>query len=185
MEVISVEEQMPMVPKIHRTAGIHLSQITNYITTEIMGKTIRKDQDIETFYRRAQLGFAWEEMLSLAWAGALGLRPGEVQKDGIIGSPDGISFSQDRLIVDEYKATWKSMRHPVTDNIRWMMQVKSYCKMVGTNYCRMRILYINGDYKPPIPQYRSYLLAFTDAELDENWEMILNHKDCVTPEEGQ
>ena len=79
--------------------------------------------------------------------------------------------------VEEYKATWKSTRRCPTEDFYYMTQVKSYCRAVETNVAVMRIFYIVGDYKGSGPIYRVSRIVFTQQELEENWAMIVKHKD--------
>ncbi len=114
-------------------------------------------------------GWLWEEALSRAFGNKAAVRIGEVELDGIVGSPDGIQTDGDELIIEEYKCTAvRSDKSPV-DMWRWMMQVKGYCKMVGATRCVFRILHMEF-----VPMYKVWELEFTQSELDENWEAVLN-----------
>jgi len=92
--------------------------------------------------------------------------------------PDG--FDVRKWQVEEYKCTWMSTKRTPDQIWRWMAQVKAYCKGIGTHRGEyptvlFRILYLMGDYKNTGPQYRSYLLEFSDLEIEENWDMLVNH----------
>jgi hypothetical protein len=111
-----------------------------------------------------------------------GLRPGELSLDGIAGSPDGFltDINDDFEEVDfliENKLTWKSSKLDPTEMQHWMMQVKGYCKMAGLNWVRFYVFHVNGDYKPPRPCTKFWELYFTQAEVDQNWKMILNNRE--------
>jgi len=119
-------------------------------------------------------GYLWEEALSLAFGEKAAIRPGEVELDGIIGSPDGINFDEDGVMyAEEYKCTAFSSNKPITDVWKWMMQAKGYCKMLGVDKCVFRVFHIRGDYTNMVPVYKVWELTFTQAELDENWGSIL------------
>jgi len=111
-------------------------------------------------------GWLWEVALSRAFGEKAAKRPGELELDGIVGSPDGVT---DDGVIEEYKCTAKSSNTSPTDMWRWMMQVKGYCKMAGTTKCVFRILHLSF-----VPVYKVWELTFTQRELDENWEAILN-----------
>ena len=108
-------------------------------------------------------------------------RIGEVIKDGIIMSPDGLGVDPDGDVsgvnLEEYKLTWKSIKSHPKDNWNYMTQIQCYLNGVGLNCCIMRIIYIMGDYKGSGPVYKKFVFEFDDYELEENWQMILNHRD--------
>jgi len=120
-------------------------------------------------------GYRWEKILTLGFGEDAAIRIGEVVLDGIAMSPDGVAYhdpAQLIPIVEEYKCTSKSSLKSPTDNWKWMMQVKGYCKALGSTKCIFRILHVR-DF---IPVYAPWELVFTQDELDENWQAILNHK---------
>ncbi|MEA3349626.1 MAG: hypothetical protein U9Q82_03285 [Chloroflexota bacterium] len=114
-------------------------------------------------------GWLWEEALSLAFGQKAAVRPGEVELDGIAGSPDGIDTDGNELIVEEYKCTAARSSKSPADMWRWMMQVKGYCKMMGAVKCVFRVLHLEF-----VPVYKVWELTFTQGELDENWEAVMN-----------
>lgn len=128
-----------------------------------------------------QIGRIWEHVLAreLAQAGLGGenvIRPGEIECDGIVGSPDGVDPMDEAIV--EYKATWKSSRKPVLEIAPWYKwQVLAYCYMVGWTKVRLYVLYVNGDYKPPMPQVRGWRYEFSEGEVRSNWQMILRQKE--------
>jgi hypothetical protein len=182
MEVILLDEGFPTTlgdSGVPRSDTLHLSTIITDIGDRLFN-TGYGDSPIQK--PQAEFGFVWEELLSLAFAernrGECIFRPGEVTLDGITGSPDGISVGEWEL--EEYKATRKSASRGVEDSWYWMTQIKSYIHMINRGKgkmcsCVLRVLYINGDYKPPSPKYIPYRLVFSQLELEENWNMIRNH----------
>jgi len=171
-----------------RSEGLHLTRVIYDIQKELGW-----DYKGEGFQDRdftMDLGFVWEEVLSHSWAlRHNAVRPGEVTKDGIIGSPDGMGPRHDvvtktgevkvpaskRIILYEYKLTWKSINHSVIDDWYYMTQGKSYCHMLGLKECIWHVGHLMGDYKGSGPLYRQCWVKFTDRELWNNWEMIVNH----------
>ncbi len=135
------------------------------------------------------IGFMWEEVLSRVFADRMAIRPGEVECDNIVGSPDGINSDpgvvennghiiiepdDSVMVLEEYKFTWKSSKTLPHDNWYFMTQAKGYCYMVGTNIIIFRVCYVNGNYKGSGPQYRVERIVYTDYELKANWDMILD-----------
>lgn len=50
--------------------------------------------------------------------------------------------------VDEIKCTWMSCKQDVTHDKfwHWVIQLKAYCRAMGTNVGRIRVFHVNGDY---------------------------------------
>ncbi len=157
-----------------RTPGMHVSECIRSVALDMgMYKGDDKDeldwtlikyrmmcgQDVLVDYplaiRRVAFGLAWEQ-----WYG--GQHPemnfhqvGELKKDGLIGTPDGLEYRTVQMVQDltgtysavpgrelsygiihEIKATWKSSRsHNEAPLVRiskewaWLSQIKSYCYM--------------------------------------------------------
>lgn len=127
-----------------------------------------------------ECGFIWEDVLEQVLIERNAVRPGEVWCDDIVGSPDGMApdpKGEVPIVLEEYKWTWKSSKQLVVDNWRYLTQVKSYCHMMGLNVVVMRIIHIMGNYKGGGPEYKVIRIEFTDAELIENWNMILKQRD--------
>ena len=161
-----------------RSPGLHLSQIYRDIEQTIKPKDEWCSQEELAFF--AAGGFLWERVFSLAHAEAVAsgdlIRPGEFELDGIIGSPDMIRVSDWTL--QETKMTWRSVRK--FESLEryfwaWLVQVKGYSKMIGTNTAEIHAFFVAGDWRPPIPCVKSVRLEFSDRELHENWSMLVNH----------
>lgn len=108
-------------------------------------------------------------------------RPGEftvkVQKTLLTFSPDLLIFNG-TLRVGEIKWTWMSSKgapeHPKFD--KWFTQMKAYCHHLGTRLARLYVYFACGDYTYPLtPQFHVYDTEFTPQELQENWDMLVNH----------
>jgi len=118
-------------------------------------------------------GWLWEVVLSMGYGEKAAYRPGEIELDGIVGSPDGIRYDDPAElipIVEEYKCTSYSPNKPITEHWRWMAQVKAYCEMVGATKCIFRVLHI----REFVPVPKIWELVFSQRELDENWEALVN-----------
>lgn len=140
-----------------------------------------------------EAGFVWEELLSAVFAarartqgqdeGVVRWRPGELTRDGIIGSPDalvcGFADFPDvaPIVVEEYKCTWKSRKSfDLYDKryLPWLMQMRCYCCLSGTTEARLYVLHINGGYDGYIPEVAAWRLQFTPAELHDQWQQLVN-----------
>lgn len=124
------------------------------------------------------VGFIYERALEMAWKDKLGVRPGEIEIEGIVGSPDGVGtdpLSCIDLVDEEYKFTWRSSNNPIEQNWYYMTQFKGYCYMIDTNVTVAKVLYGNGDYKGSGPQYIVYRIEFDEKDLLRNWDYLLTH----------
>lgn len=161
---------LPKQPDIDRSKGLHLTDIIKDI---MVTSGMMEDGGPFMPNLRTEMGFIWEDLISAVLRERTPCRPGEISLDGIAMSPDG--FDWEGWILWEYKATWKSSNRSPLDDWRWMAQVKSYCKGMGCTQCKMWVLYVNGDYKGQGPSSQLFTIDFTQQEIDENWEMIINH----------
>jgi len=135
----------------------------------------------------ADIGFMWEDAFSHAFGGRdkMVTRLGEIEVDGVIGSPDGVGPFEDDptdIAVYENKATWKSSRTLPESNWLWMEQIKSYCYMLGLKKVVMPIVYLVGDWRGSGPVYREARFVFTQGELEGNWLMVLRERDKMLTE---
>lgn len=138
---------------------------------------------------RMCVGLAWEDFLIPQLQDVVD-HPGEILYDGVYMSPDGEELSiflhdagfLHRLYVIEVKCTWKSMNTvgDLTDekkNFMWLAQIRSYCKANSTRHAKLYVLFVCGDYSFPItPQLVKFTLEFTQLELDDSWDFLLDYK---------
>ena len=170
MQLTELKLEFPFSKHPERTDGVHVSQIIKSIMMDMDAKIKKEITEEDRLLMEA--GFMWEKTLERGWGDLLGKRPSEVQLDGIYGSPDGLL--EDGTL-EEYKFTKMSSDKRPEENLRWMMQVKAYCKMLNTNKCRLHVLHINGNYKPPMPKYKVWELEFGTQEIEENWRVLTSH----------
>ncbi len=140
-------------------------------------KTQERDVDEGTLFQ-FEKGYLWETVLSMALSTHVGTRIGEIKLDGIAMSPDCVDFGEgpeSATVLEEYKCTAVSSSMSPADNWKWMMQVKGYCKALGATKCVFRILHHMDIMYKPDECYKVWELVFTQAELDENWQAVLNH----------
>jgi hypothetical protein len=128
-----------------------------------------RDDDMPTC---VLLGMGWEMACAKLYP-TMEWQPGEVERDGIAGSPDGESILDDsvwalgsacikladagELMIDEFKYTKKSCRKPgggpddykdLADDWLWATQVKAYCAMheLQPRLVRFHVLWARGNY---------------------------------------
>lgn len=158
---------------------LHLSTI--YRDMEEQALLARKNEmgeDELSWYGAA--GFLWEHVFSAAYVESIRqrnlVRPDEWECDGIVGSPDLIRVDDWTLI--ELKFRWMSSnKFDQLEKHFWLelVQIKGYCKMVGTWQAELHVFFCNGDYRPPRPRVRAVSLQFTEQEIEESWLVIKNH----------
>ena len=124
----------------------------------------------------AQIGVFWEYVLEMAYADSFSHDIGEVELDGIVGTPDGINVDEDGVYIQEFKLTWKSSRNFCpTEHFYYKVQGMSYCKMANLSRCHWKVLFVNGNYRGSGPQYKQWMVEFSELELQENWDSVLAH----------
>lgn len=167
-----------------RSSGVHLSGVIKYVLTT--AGLLDADDLTDIMPLRMAVGMAWEAFAVGLWPHLI-WQPGEQCRDGIYGSPDGITYSEDGdcAQLEEFKATWKSrlerseakgVRPPdrkITEQRMWMLQIAGYCWMMGLTRARLHVLWINGDYRGSGPQYFTYLLEFSEEELERTWNNMI------------
>lgn len=168
-----------------RQEGIHLSDVVRLIEQD-MGLA-PKGKGFNDLNAAAEIGLLWEIVLERAYRDKFAIRPPQICVDGVWMSPDGINEDvidpklnpegRTGLVVEEFKVAWASTNKDTTANWKYMTQVKSYCRALGTNVALMRIFHVMGDYRGSGPIYRIVRLVFSNQELDDNWGMILRYKD--------
>jgi hypothetical protein len=190
-----------------RSSGVHLSGVIRY-ALQTIGQ-LQKDDESDEMPLRMAVGMAWEDWAVGLWPDMV-WQPGEWEKDGVFGTPDGIStLFNDQLglppgiegdgeqeyevqydvpVLEEFKATWKSRRthEPVTNERIWMWQLAANCLAMNTTYARLHVLWVNGAYPKgaPSPVYMTYLISFQQKELERFWaNVVLANKDKAPREE--
>jgi hypothetical protein len=158
-----------------RSTGVHVSQLIKAICFALEPERFGGEMD----WNRIELGFTIEKVIEQAWAARRVeiIRPGEISKDGISGSPDGLSFDDQGPVVEEIKCTWMSMREcPEGKKFwHWIVQMKAYCYLTESTRARLHTFFVNGDYSQHRePTYKCWDLQFSPGEIDENWAMLRN-----------
>ena len=169
-------DSMPELLPMKRSAGAHVS--TSIYRACVRLGHLEDDPSSEVNQMRFELGSAFEWALihrMMEDAPGRFVQPGEISKDGIVGTPDLFEILPDgRIIIHEMKCTWMSSRHdPESPKLwRYWVQLRSYCHMAGADTGVLHVCFVNGDYRDSGPQYRRWSDKWTKRELIENWAMI-------------
>lgn len=149
---------------------------------------------------RIAAGLAWEEWYGNQVPDINFHGIGELNRDRIIGTPDGLKFEPQtgEGVVPEIKYTWKSSRSDREDPLErlmkeypWTCQICSYCRLctvgpvklwhqgnvtlASDNLVRkgeLHVFWSNGNYKGSGPELRVYGIEFTPEEVLANWNVI-------------
>jgi hypothetical protein len=174
----TLDNQIANMDRHERAPGCHVSNVIGSIDRrygKLKGRT-DIDEKPDTYWNNYRVaGFLIERAFRELLQDLHLTRPGALVLDGIHMTPDFIDA--DEWVLEEYKATWRSSAHeidgPVFDS--WMMQMKAYCKALGCLRARLRVFFMNGNYRPRVPEMKAWNIEWTQRELDQNWEMILSH----------
>jgi hypothetical protein len=164
--IVSEEQLRPRAP------GTHVSDIVKYLCH--MTGRYKDDREEEELERFAVLGRLWERILAeVLFLPPQYERPGELERDGITGSPDCVDLSEFSVV--EFKVTWVSSREDLNSSKlrHYLWQTMSYCHILAMTKARLIVLHMCGDWKGSItPVSKEYRLLFTEAELRGNWKMM-------------
>ena len=154
-----------------RAEGMHVSVIINNMALTA-GISTNKPIDADSVMRMT-MGFVWEDIVGdylATFFHQITQIPAE--RDNIHGTLD--AYDTIAHEVHEYKATWKGEDKAIQDAWRWYTQIKAYCLMTNVTSAKLRVLHLC-----PYPRPRTYKLVFTQQELNENWQAILQHNDYM------
>lgn len=159
-----------------RSSGVHLSGVNKYVLTKLGYLT--PDDLTDEMPLRMAVGMAWEDWAVGLWPEMV-WQPGEWERDKVFGTPDGYS-ADSPPVVEEFKATWKSkFTYGLKENLLgekgklWMWQLLGNCYAMNCNRARLHILWVNGTYRPPCPEYWVYEFEFTEKEKKQYWQNIV------------
>lgn len=119
-------------------------------------------------------------------------QPGELCRDGIYGTPDGLIFAGSHnpgitcpnavKFIDvprlwECKRTSKKLCD-VREHWLYMKQILGYAAMGMPRIGQLDILYVDGNYMRPYqPCAVSSLIEFTEAEVNDWWKVVVKNRD--------
>lgn len=166
-----------------RSPKLHVGEVIRHLALE-MGYLDKKYEDAEMDVPTVALGLAWEDWYCQQRPYQILYHPGEYEQDGLILTPDGISFDDDdELRVEEFKSTKKGAPRS-TDELGdkkfwlWMTQIKAYCHAIGTTRARLHAIFLNGRYEwyaggNTLPMV--FRIQFEQHEIVSNWTMLQIH----------
>jgi hypothetical protein len=187
-----------------RTSGVHLSGILKYLAYSPGGalddpkKRQSEPSDFEETYPTiVACGHMWEEFCVSLYPDMI-WQPGEMSRDDIYGTADGITFDLEVLpkssramrsikidCNEEFKFTTKGTRSP-QDVWWWQRQALGYCAMNGVQYTRWHVLWAHGGYQGKrwehFPTYTRTLVGWTEEEIEKWWKVLVSNKGKATKE---
>jgi len=193
--------EFPM-PKTKREPGIHVSDLIQFAQLKEDKKRCafdRMPEDTKKIFRaKFANGLLFETALSHSLATWFEpVRPKPIQVDGIWCSPDGIiknftfmkrTFSP--VVVFESKYSMKKAAFNEKSFHWWIVQIKAYCFAVNSTIGILASLHPMGDYLNhiyhiagkkhtiyPNTKFKTWLLEFTEKEIYENWNLLLELKE--------
>lgn len=186
MKIIPVKFDLKLYQDDDRSEGTHVSHVIRLLGLKMGYLAPQYASDEVRDPTRMELGSAWEDRVFPIHHPEIAYHPGEMIKDGIAGTADGVYwFNKGAHRISECKLTWKSMKKALNleDEWMWLGQTKAYCKLWDTNLARYHIFWVNGNYKYGTPegqpQYWLYDLEFTSKEINDNWKMLTNYSTTI------
>lgn len=190
--------QIPAQTGHGRSEGVHLSKIIRAIAVEskILDAAFVEDVSLvevggrqeswwaslpEDVRLKMSMGLAWEDWY-VPTLGTVAYHPGEMEVEGIYMTHDGESldvvWNAGNLALHEVKLTYKSTNTVANLETQWMWlaQCKGYCKGLNVRVAYLHVLFVCGNYKYPIkPQLKVWRIEFTQEEIDDNWELLVDY----------
>ena len=191
---------------LKRAPGVHLTGVLRQwaLEKEILAVSEWEEEEEDHYPLLWMLGQAVEEFwASLMVSQGMIWQPGELQRDGVSGNPDGVSthyLKNDyndvgRIVIEEHKVTKRSCRdgkdvpglNDRASVIAWwsrIQQVLGYCNMHPESpvLARFHVLYLNADYRGIEPVYRRTLVEFSEFEKQSNWMNVKKFSRRTKPE---
>lgn len=179
-----------------RTPGIHISGITYALAVQF---GYQRERIMSDYLRQSFMGLGTAVEWALAYAysrcypGRYIHQPPEMMLDGILAHIDLLDVDDPLsrgIVVDDVKCKW-SARANTPDDISsgpyWeaWTRLKGYCRYVGSHVGRLHVFNVNGEgfgkrpdgsAKSFGPTYRIWEWEWTELEIEQNWQMIVNHK---------
>ncbi len=177
-------------PDQPRSPGVHVQAINKALGVAAGKLSSDADEDYpferfteECYPLMPALGVAWEELrASLYSEDELLWQPGELERDGIFGTHDGLWMGEEATGIWECKQTTKRLQ-PITECWLYLKQGLSYCAMSGLSHVLYDVCFLLGDYTRPYqPVGTQTLVEFTEKEISSWWAVILKTAKTVSPE---
>lgn len=177
-------------PEQPRSPGVHVQAINKALGVAAGKLSNDSDDDYpfekfsaECYPLMPALGVAWEELrASLYPEDVLLWQPGELERDGIFGTHDGLWISDEITAVWECKQTTKKAQ-PIEGLWMYLKQGASYCAMSGLRHVLYDVCFLLGDYTRPYqPIGVTTLVEFTEKECESWWQNVLKAAGSVKAE---
>lgn len=196
-DIALVKGSVPVHGDAARSTGLHVSDIIESLNEQV------DPLPGELLDAYAKLGFVVERVFEAGITAAClsdrYIRLGELELDGIAGSPDMVDLEEWKVI--DTKAKWCSSKwagipgspqQEIQDAVgskffKEIIQLKSYCHMItqctdrACNVGELWFCFVNGDYKEIAkgvrcpPHWMARRFTFTPNELKDNWAMLVAH----------
>lgn len=172
--------------ELPRTKGVqHVQAINRYLA--IAAGKLKEDPDSfpafgpNLYPLLPALGVAFEDLwASLFTEDELLWQPGEMERDGIYGTTDGLML--DSGAIAECKLNYKKHK-PVTEDWLYMRQGMAYAALNDIDLVEYHVCWCLSNYnRPYTPLYDVTLVEFSRSERETWFERMLAVKDKVTPE---
>jgi hypothetical protein len=163
---------------------VHVSEVIHDMCIRL-GHYAADERDINSpeVMTRLQLGCALEHAIASRYAldnPDRYIQVGELSCGGIYLTPD--LFDTQDWAVEEIKLTWESSAHEPYSQKYWKrwVQVMAYCYALHSFIGRLHVCNMVGDYRGNrSPVYRVWEYEYTQPELDNNWRMLMNHREVM------
>jgi hypothetical protein len=175
--------------ELTRSPGVHVQAVNKYLA--VAANKLSGDSPFDPFTATnypllPALGVAWEDFrVSLFGEETLVWQPGEMQRDGISGNPDGLLTLPDGdICIWECKLTTAKIKR-ISECWLYLRQGIAYCALYGCAFRRVMydVYWVLGDYSRPYqPMSTQTLVEFDEAEIETWWERMLAVKDKVKGE---
>ncbi len=154
------------------TRGIPMvkAELGNMLETCLAERLALEDPD--RYYR------VWDERLQ-RWRNDLEVYDA---RDGVYMTLDLLDMTD--WAVEDFKLTWLSARHRIDSAklAKFWWQVKGYCHGIGAKIGRLYPVYPIGEYDSGDAVARRWEVRYTRKQLDDNWSMLMRHRDAMAAE---
>lgn len=177
-----------------RSEGLHVSTLLKLLHPVEDRDALITEEQLRVY---GLLGLAFEDRAELALLSLAkdadwpfdAFRPGEVDYDGVAGSPDILLVPKDGSAFFEIslKCKWKSCFGLPTETEgqggfgpKWdydLSQCMAYGTPLDTLKSVLLVYFVNGNYRgPKNPQVHAWELEYTPRERAETWSALMNIK---------
>lgn len=159
--------------------GLHCSTIVNDIVRTLYPQKFKRSFERKATYAYQEIGNVIEDVIGAGLGRRLfdsGSKPEPRTRDGISCSPDW--WAEKTRTIDEIKATWVSERD-FLDSVKFLTYVYqglTYAWAWHASRLRFHVVFLNGNYTPPIPNCRTFIVRWDSARvLDAHGDMMVQH----------